>query len=247
MNKTEKLTVLLKNVSERENVLDLNKSELTFLSKLDPLDLAEAQGRLIESGVAVSDLYEMFDKFSNSGVVEDQIELTRKKLPSNHLMRYLLLEHEYSFAIIEDLKEACSGIVKFDKIKTTSNEYRRLYEASRTLAQTKLHMDFEDDVLYPTLKNYSKINFFEHVKAEHLYLNIATEDLFMLVRDVASYGINDFKINVSSTVEYLCSTMKEHIFIENSIIYPIILDSCKDKDLWKYMKDLRSDMGYSLI
>ncbi len=247
MNKTEKLTLLLKRVSQRENVLDLDKSELTFLSRLAPLDLAEAQGRLIESGIAVSDLYEMFDKFSDSGVIANQVELMRKKLSSNHVMRYLLLEHEYSLAVIEDLKEACCEIIKLDKIKTSSTQYRRIYEATRMLALAKLHMDFEDDVLYPAVKDCSKINFFENVKAEHIYLNIAAQDLFMLVSDIESYRTNDFKINISSTVEYLCPAIKEHIYIENSIIYPIILESCKDQNLWKYLKDLRSDMGYSIV
>jgi len=247
MTNADKLTKLFRRVNDDGVLRDLKDSDRVFLNTLNPREIAEAQGNLIESGFSVDELSRTVSLFFQLGAVPDQVAAIKTQIANNHLLRYLLLEHELIDATLEDLRESCFEVLNLNEIKISTSEYRRLYKISQTLATFNRHMNFEDDVLFPAINQHCRVDFFEHFKAEHLFLNIAVKDLFKLVSNVKNYKIKDFKIRLTTITEYLCGIMNEHIFIEDNIIYPIILDSCTNKKVWEDLKKIREDMGYATL
>lgn len=248
MDKAEKLTALLKKISSGEDPRRLRNENIEFLSNLDPQDIAQAQGRLIESGLSVSDLYSFVNKNSMKGFVPDQVSELRKRLTENHIIRILLAEHEFVLCFLADLQTITLDLMGLKEVKETSSEFRKLHKVITHLHNFSRHMDFEDDVLFARIKKKANLSFMDHFKAEHVYLKIAIQDLNKLVVNFQKYRLKDFKVRLSSIEEYLSSILREHIFLENNILFPLAYEACKnEKGIWTNAKQLHEEWGYSMF
>ena len=246
MSKADKLSSLLKRINDGEDPNKLRQENNDFLAKVAPKDVAEAQGRLIESGIAVSDLYTLVSNYSSTGFIPDQVSAMRMRIKDNHILRLLLVEHDFITSKLSDLQYLTLEIINKADMSSNSIEYRTLYNIAAHLFQFRRHMDFEDDIFFPNIKDICNFNQ-EHIKAEHIYLSIAIQDLYKLISNFEKYKFKDFQIRFSSITDYLCSIMKEHIFIENNIIYPIVFETVCDESFWKYIKTVRDELGYGIF
>lgn len=247
VSKAEKLTSLLRRVNNGEDPSKIREENFDFLRGLALTDVALAQGNLLNSGLTVSELTQMVPIYASKGLIADQVSVLRCKVKDNHVIRSLLAEHEFVLGYIADLQRLSMIVLQMSELKDTSSEYRKLIYIADHMRNFKRHMDFEDDVLFPKLTKNGFPNFFDQIKSDHLCIKIALNDLYVLIEEFDKYKLRDFKSKLMALAKYLYPVIKEHIFVENNIVYPISVDTFRDNILWSQIKELRDSMGYAMF
>ncbi|MEG2985883.1 MAG: hemerythrin domain-containing protein, partial [Peptostreptococcaceae bacterium] len=74
------------------------------------------------------------------------------------------------------------------------------------------------------------------MRMEHDDLRIKKRELKELLNCANYIGFGDFKERLQSVTEYLVFNLRDHIFKENTILYPTAIDSISDDDKWNDMR-----------
>jgi len=67
---------------------------------------------------------------------------------------------------------------------------------------------------------------------------------FMYVHVLKAEYFNEFKKSLNSTSRFIVSSLRDHIFKENNILYPTALDVIKENKVWNKMKTECDKIGY---
>jgi len=65
-----------------------------------------------------------------------------------------------------------------------------------------------------------------------------------LVSRVDKVSFDSFKKKLNELVCYIVPLIREHIFIEGNVIFPLALDVIEDKQVWDRIKDVCDQIGY---
>ena len=147
------LTGLLKRIHEGKNRQTVQKDANRLLSCLRPHDIAHAEHQLLQSGFTTQKVQQLSAAFILMGVLEGRKGELIKQLPNGHLLRKVLAEHEMIRCFLTDLEEITEHILQLKTLSDTSTEFRRLSHIMEHLNAMEEHMDRENDVIFPTLKN----------------------------------------------------------------------------------------------
>ena len=69
-------------------------------------------------------------------------------------------------------------------------------------------------------------------------------NLTTAVNNFKHFEPEQFKIQVNALSCAIVPIVREHIFQEDNILYPIALDVVQDEKVWRRIKQLGEEMGY---
>lgn len=240
----EKLTGLLIRIHEGKNRQSIQKEANRLLSRIRPHDITNAENRLLESGFTAQKVQQLSAAFILMGVLEGQKGDLKKKLPDGHLLRKVLAEHEMLRCFIADLEEITGLILQFDSLSDTSREFMRLSHVVEHLNAMEEHMDRENDVIFPALKKQGWETLCRSVENDHVYLRMATNDLIKLILTFRSISFSVFKTQLASLTKYLCPALKEHLFQEDHVLFPLAVEIIDSPDIWNKLKSVCDQIDY---
>jgi DUF438 domain-containing protein len=106
------------------------------------------------------------------------------------------------------------------------------------------HINREEDIIFFYLRKQGWSSLCKAVKNEHVYLKIAVNDLVRLLGTFRNDSLADFKAKLLSLTKYLSTSVREHIFQEEAIIFPIALNIIKDQNVWDHIKTVCEEIDY---
>ena len=248
MKRIDRLTNLLMYLNTNKDFLDFDEKNRAFLSNTSCKEIALALQKLLASGITPSELYRMWQR--NKKVLPDQTAKLRAELPANHILKRALAEHEIILCFIADLDDANLDVQKLDYASSSSLEIRRLAQLAGSLVHSQQHREREQQIIYPELRlrNYSDL--LKITNEQHRKIGTNNRKLKDLVWQIDSTKFNvnfdDFKRQLAGLVNYLVPTVRKHIFLENSVIFPLALDIIDDQKVWKKMKEVSDQIGYCI-
>lgn len=238
------LTGLLMQIHEGKNRQTIQKEANRLISRIRPHDITHAENRLLESGFTAQKVRQLSAAFILMGVMEGQKGELVKQLPEGHLLRKVLAEHEILRCFIADLEEVSGSIGQMKTLSDASSEFMRLSHILEHINAMEEHMDRENDVIFPALKHQGWETLCRSVENDHVYLRMAINDLVKLIMNFRSTSFSVFKNQLSSLTKYLCSALKEHLFHEDYVLFPLAVEIIDDPGIWKKLKTICDDIDY---
>jgi len=149
-----------------------------------------------------------------------------------------------TLCFLKDLDDVNDAIQLMDEISDVSSEFRRLSHISEHLSAASLHCEKEDYVIFPDLDKHGCYGLAKGMRTEHTYIRIALADLEKLIRGFGEFELDEFKVRLGRVVQFLSSAMREHIFWEDHILYPVAMEIVEDEKVWERMKHICDELGY---
>lgn len=243
-NNADAITRLLERISKGENPKKLRGEAARLMTDVHPVDIARAEQNLIESGISENIVHNLSSAFMLMGILDDHILNIKAKLNNNHIIRKVIAEHDLTRCYIADLEDLTKEIDKMATIKDVSLEFRKLTHTIEHLDAMEEHIEREEDVIFPMLKKHGWKTLCRASQSDHVYIRIAVSDLVKLIAGFKEPKIDEFKIRLKSITKYLCPRLKDHLFQEENILYPIALELVRDKNIWHKMKEICDEIGY---
>jgi hemerythrin-like domain-containing protein len=168
----------------------------------------------------------------------------RNQLPDYHVLRKVMAEHDMLRCFLADLEDVGMQIQQSTALGTASIEFMRLSHIVEHLNSLDEHICREDDVLFPTLKEQGWASLFEQIQSEHTYIQMAVNDLVKLVMAFNQMPFVTFKTRLLSTIRYLCPLLREHLFHEDRVLFPLAIASVQDAATWERLRRICNEIDY---
>ena len=238
------LAGLLRRINEGKNPQSLRKEASRLIGCIHPKDITLAESELIKVGFTAQRVQQLSSAFILMGVLEGRKTDLYRQLPQGHVLKKVLAEHEMLRCFLSDLEDLVKTISKMDAMSETNSDFRRLAHVIEHLNAMEEHMDRESDVIFPFLKSAGWESLCRSVESDHVYLRIALKDLVKLIVNYRSVRFDVFKTQLSSLAKYIIPGLKEHLFHEDCVLYPLAVELVTDPKAWQRLKKVCDDIDY---
>ncbi|OQY06033.1 MAG: hypothetical protein B6I25_04720 [Planctomycetales bacterium 4572_13] len=240
----EELTRFLIELSDSKNKETLRKQANRLIGSVSPLDFERAESNLIQNGITPRKIHQLSTSFIMMGLAEREKSDLRLHLPDYHILRKVMAEHEMIRCFLADLEEVAERISRAWQLSPSSSELMQLSHIAEHLNSLEEHIGREDDVLFPALKARGWKSLFYRIESEHAYIQTAVDELIKLIVVFEKMPFNNFKTKLMSTVRYLCPLLREHLFHEDRVLFPLAISTMGDEKLWERLRKICNEIGY---
>lgn len=240
----EELTSFLLKLSESKNKNALRKDACRLIRSITPKDFIYAENNLIRNGVTPEKIQQLSTSFIMMGLFEKEKSDLRSHLPDYHILRKIMAEHDMMRCFLADLEDIAEQIHQAPRLKPTSSEFMRLTHIVEHLNSLDEHIGREDDVLFPVLQEHGWKSLFSHIEGEHRYIQMAVADLVKLILAFEKIPFVNFKNRLMSTVRYLCPLLREHLFHEDRVLFPLAVSLVDDNRVWERLRQICNEIDY---
>lgn len=242
MEKARKLADILGRVRDGEDPAKIRYESRQLLSTLRLSDISKAHEYLLNSGMSLEQ-YRML-VYAFASILGDQFALLRANLSAEHPIRRIIAEHEMFECFLADLAEANVEVQSAGVITELSSEYRKLEHIAEHLQAIGIHNQREDDLVFPVLENYPCKSICGVLSKAHWRINNIVGNLTMAINNFKQFEPEQFKMQINALSCAIVPIVREHIFQEDNILYPVALDCLQDEKVWQRVKRLSDEMGY---
>lgn len=240
----DELTRLLRRISKGEDPTILRKEATRLISDVCPQDIDAAEQNLIESGLSAQLVQQLSSAFMLMAILEENSTSIKTKLPYSHILRKIMAEHEITRCYLADLEAVVKEIDEMENFTDVCSEFRRLAHITEHLNAMEEHIEREEDIIFPFLKKQGWRSLCRTAENDHIYIRVAVDDLIKILITFRQQKDRRFKVKLKSISRYLLKRMRENLFQEDNILYPIALEIVNDDNVWERMKGVCDDIGY---
>jgi DUF438 domain-containing protein len=242
MERVRELTEILRRICAGEQIEKVVEQTKQFLVAVGPRDLALAERTLFESGHSVSYLDRLCE--THLRIFGNRFSGVKYQLSPNHIIAKLLAEHELLLCFVADLEDVNYTVRRMRHCTTVSAEFRKIAHIAGHFAGFNEHRELEDEIIFPELDRRGCYGPLAMVKAEHLCIDISTSRFLELVGMAEGMDFRQFRPQLAQIVDFLVPAMREHVFKENNIFFPIALEVIDDAGAWERVRGLCDQIGY---
>jgi len=165
-------------------------------------------------------------------------------LERGHVIHTLASEHDMILHFLDKLEQTIKSIQKMIKFDGKKKEFSMLSHIIEHLIAADAHHKREEKVLFPEIEKHGIIGPSEVMRGEHNELKRREKNLARLIKSIESADFGEFKKQVKNETEFIIAFLREHIFKENNVLYPMALQVIKDISIWQSMKKKCDKIGY---
>lgn len=238
----EELTSILRKLNTGNISEDLRKEALEVVKNIDPMELSIAEQNLIDEGMNPHDLRHLCD--IHMEVLKDELEKIKNKLETGHVVNTLIVEHDKILEFLSMLEDLNNKVQALDKIKGNEEYINKLHFAIDNILDAEKHHKREEDVLFMELEGDGITGPTRIMRMEHDDLRGKKREIKELLNCINYMDFDDFKERLQELTAYLVFNLRDHIFKENTILYPTAIDSINDDSRWDDMRKRCDEIGY---
>jgi len=238
--KVDQLKKILKGANSRDPKT-VREEAKEFLGSINANELVMAEQAIMNEGVKPEEMGRLCA--AHLEMMEDNIQGIKEKLPEDHPIQTLVLEHEEILKFLDELESLNKKMQEAKKFTDLSiADYEKLQHIGHHLEAAEKHHKREEDVLFPAIEAHGVFGPPQMMVEEHKDLRALKKGLNSLAsgpRDDFGKYQRDLNEIAGELVQYL----RDHIFKENNILYPTALDVLP-KDEWTKIKEDADKIGY---
>jgi len=237
----DKLKDILKKLNSGEDPQEVKKEARELLKNIETRELSETEQELVKEGLPENELRHLCK--THIDVMNEELENLKMNLPVKHPLNTLIKEHDEILNILNRLEKVNSTIQEMDEYIPENYVFEELKELAHHLIETEKHHTREEESLFPRLEEKEITGPPNIMRMEHDDLWPGKERIDYLIENVERLDFDEFKKKLNKTVKSLVSTLRDHIFKENNILYPTAYDML-DENLWEKIKEECDRIGY---
>ncbi len=242
MKKIDQLTHILLNLYKNPHYFENFDTDRQIWQHANLRESALAQQAALESGLKADQLLRIWLKHRDT--LPDQAKKLKDELPEGHILRKVLAEHEMTLCFVADLDEMNERIQKMTYASSSTMEIRRVAHVSSHLIHVEQHREREEQVIFPQLRLKGFYSLSSLITEQHLRITNIHYQLRELVWNVDSMSFDHFKSQLNRLVSVLVPMIRQHIFIENNVLFPLAMEVLDEPRTWEKMKEICDEIGY---
>ncbi len=197
-----------------------------------PLDIYLAEVVLLESGISMTDLKKMSEIYPD--LLKGESEKLVKALDKHHPILDLITEHERVNSLLL-LMDEIADRVENDDYHISDEDIAKLEKILKNFDEISKHQRREEDVIFPRMKELD-------LRGRTILLTEEHDD-FRKSLEILKQEISSQDIDVQNLLDQICFityNLRFHTFIENDMLYPVVV---KKLDDWDDIKDECDEIG----
>jgi len=234
MRRGQRLARILRRLNEGADPAVERREAREFLASVSAADLCRAEQELMDAGTRPEELRHLCA--IHIEVVGERSGGLRSELGADHVLRWLLDEHQAIMALLDELAVTNRDIRPMDRCDRRRREFRRLRQTAEELLAAEAHHQREEEVLFPELERLGLAAPARIVQTEHEELRERNRELLELVERAKEMDLREFKRQLDTTATLIVLTLREHILKEDNILYPTALEVINDEQVWEKMR-----------
>ncbi len=242
--KTWALAGLFKRINLGEDPKLLCSEASQLVKNVDPNDIAGAEQTLVDEGFSCRVVQQISAAFVLMGLTKREHNNSGSGLSDDHILQKIRVEHELARCYLADLKNVAETIWGLNGLTDVSSEFRNLGHIIGHLSVMKEHIDREEDVIFPYLRQFGWMALCRTAQTDHSKIRSDIDNLVALISSFNEVRFEDFKSWLATIVKRLAPTMLEHLSYEDDLLCPISLVVIDDVKVWEQIKTLCEDIGY---
>ena len=236
------LTGVLKKLNTGSISPQLRREALEIVKNIDPVELSIAEQNLVDEGMNPNDLRHLCD--IHMEVLKDELDKIKNSLEVGHVVNTLLVEHDNILEFLTRLEELNSEVQKLDSMNGNEQYVDELKVTIDNIIGAEPHHKREEYVLFKELESNEITGPTRIMRMEHDDLRAKKREIRELLNCIEYVPFDDFQERLQDLTSYLIFNLRDHIFKENTILYPTALETLKDVELWEDMKKRCDEIGY---
>lgn len=240
----EELEDLLLKINQGQQTGTLRKQANLLIASVTPGDIAAVEDKLVQGGLSSRRVQQLSASFLLMGLMDSNQANLRDRLSDRHVLRKVFAEHDMLLCFLADLEDVALKISKSDFLSDASCEIRRLAHITEHIMSMEEHIEREDDVILPSLCLQGWTNLCKTVADDHVHIRGAIRELASLVDGFGRIAFGAFKVRLMVAVKNLCPMLKEHIFHEDRILYPVVVAMVDKPEFWEKMRTVCDEIDY---
>lgn len=165
-------------------------------------------------------------------------------LSKKHIIRTLMEEHQ----VILNFCKVLEGLVKDIKKKNSINDSQEILKdlqlVSGHLLRTEKHHIREEHTFVRRLVSMAEFDPSQEIRKQHDSLGVLKRKLERTIYGIYTTPFDEFQKELQSVSRKLVKELRNHIDIEENILYPQAVKLIPDKNRWKKMREESDDIGY---
>ncbi len=241
MDKTQQLASILKRLTQDSTSEDAKREAREFLKDTDPQELASIEAQLAEGGASHEGMRHLCS--AHMQVSGSERKAFRDSLDDSHMVAILMDEHLTILSNLDRLEGLVSPNDPGSGDERTST-LQALNELGKTLIGAEPHHAREEDVLCPAVEERGMAGPPAVMRSEHVELRQMKKG----VRDIAAHMLESSSDErwreLARTGKHLVALLRDHIFKEDNILYPMAVQILTDQSQWAEMRTRADAIGY---
>lgn len=242
MYKTDKLTEIVSRLNAGEDPASVKEEAQELLASIPPEELPFAEEKLIEAGLSPDALKHLCSV--HMGMHNDEAGRIKAGLAPGHVIHTLVSEHEMILGFLDELERVNQAAQKTSSYSSNKDEVKKLTHIAEHLIGAEPHHKREEDVFFPEVEKRGVFGPPQVMRMEHEDLRRRKHDLKELSESAEQMDFNTFKKRLDTISRFIVPTLRDHIFKENNILYPMALQVIQEKNIWDKMKTECDKIGY---
>ncbi len=173
-----------------------------------------------------------------------EVENLKARLEPGHVLHTMICEHEMILKFLDDLDRVSQRIESFVRFDSKQDEFEKLRGIASHLIGAEAHHQREEEVLFPEVEKRGMLGPPQMMRWEHEELRKRKRAVHDLAYKVGGSNFDSFKKSLQPESQGLVTMLRDHIFKENNILYPMALQLISAKGDWDRMKAECDKIGY---
>ena len=230
---------ILRELRSEEDLAKVEESVRILLRNIDPVTLSLAEQELMEEGFDP----EAFRRLCEIHLRAITIKEEGSEIGRNHPIGILKAEHEVILNNLKVLERIAKKVGSHTSLEKLSEELKELEPVVELLIDAESHHQREERVLFPRLEELGITGPPSVMRVEHEDLRVRKKALKKLLDERETLDSVSLADKMRELGDYIVSTLGDHIYKENNILYPLALRTIPENE-WCRIKEEFDAIGY---
>jgi hypothetical protein len=176
-------------------------------------------------------------------VFSDQLGKQEFRVPTEHPLSILLEEHRIMLQLLQELSTTVDIIAQACDLVYVGDDLMQVRKIVEELSDAEKHYVREENVLFPALEKHGITEPPAIMWMEHDKIREKKKQISGMVETYKAKDFQEFKSNLVDNTRSLNSMLSNHVFKENTVLYPAALKVISESEWIDIRKDF-DEIGY---
>lgn len=235
----EELKKILRELKSEEDLAGVEEKARLLLQDIDPETLSIVEQELLKEGLNPEDLRRLCEIHLKAITIRRE----ESYIEEEHPISILKAEHEIILDNLKVLEEIANKAKSNVGLEQLNEEFEKLESVVALLLEAESHHQREEKALFPRLEKQGITGPSNVMRIEHEDLRAKKKALKRLLDERTTLDRNHLAYNIYELGNYIVSTLRDHIYKENNILYPLSLRTVPENE-WRKIREEFDVIGY---
>lgn len=238
------LKKLMKEINQGKDVEELKQKLGELMGTVPYGEVVTAEQELIEEGIKAEEILKYCDLHSQA--LRGNIDLSGAKVaPSGHPIDTFIRENSLILIEINKLEDLFLQIEKKENNENVDDELLKIKQIFNNLSDIEKHYVRKENLLFPYLEKYEITGPPIVMWGKHDEIRKLMKSAYLLFAQIKSATAEELKSYITIILKPTTEAIKEMIFKEEKILFPMCMDTLNDIEWYEIYKQ-SDEIGYTL-